>query len=459
MRRVWAAFILLGILTGLISSNAQAEKPLGSQMTIDASGYNELGTAVAYSSLHDQYLVVYAREIDTNHSDIYGRFVDPKTQTAIGDPFVIANEADGGINADEKYPDVAYDPYKDRFVVVYSHSTAGTSSNSIIKARVVYGSYQISGSQIPSGANYASIQTISRKYSTPAIAYNADEHQFMTVYAEDLDTITGAIFFVNPAGNSLTSDPGAGPFDIWQDGEILYHHDVAWGGSSNSNFLVVWQKYDGSAGDRKIYGRYMYDTDQGSSDQGVNSSVYEISAVTTRGNDRHYFPAAAFNLRDDRYGVVYMSDNVASGGPHYQIDGVMLGGSPGTGSPIVSGSRTVIQPLDEIPGDSHTYPDISYSGLDGIFQVSYVSDHSFFDEDYSDIFMRWYTYSGASGAASGRTLVSPGEADKPRFDTSIDGAGNGHCLVAWEQEFLISDHDIYARLMAPYEVFTPVVFK
>jgi hypothetical protein len=73
--------------------------------------------------------------------------------------------------------------------------------------------------------------------------------------------------------------------------------------------------------------------------------------------------------------------------------------------------------------------------------------------------MRWYTYSGASGAASGRTLVSPGEADKPRFDTSIDGAGNGHCLVAWEQEFLISDHDIYARLMAPYEVFTPVVFK
>ena len=145
----------------------------GSLMIIDNSSYYEYSPAVAYSSKHKQYLVVYPKGVPNpqyeDDRDLYGRFVDASTCTPLGTPFWIARED----NVFEVAPDVAYDVENDRFVVVYEEM-AQHSTESIVRAVVVYGNYQSSGSQLPFGAGYHRINS-SDQAADPAISYNGND--------------------------------------------------------------------------------------------------------------------------------------------------------------------------------------------------------------------------------------------------------------------------------------------
>ena len=136
--------LLMLLLLGMAGADPLAPEEVkehkeGPEIIIDDALTEQTNPAAAYSTKHGQFLVVY--ESSENNGDIYGCYVNALTGAAIGYPFeVVSTPANQSSN-----PDVAYDPYNDRFVVVWEEYQG--TINPSIAATVLYGSHQSSGVQ------------------------------------------------------------------------------------------------------------------------------------------------------------------------------------------------------------------------------------------------------------------------------------------------------------------------
>lgn len=215
--------------------------PVGNAVPIIAeSALTELAPAVAYNGDRDEYLVVWYNDRPGN-DDIRAQRVDGDG-TLLGGPFYIA----AGSGVERRNPAVAYSSGQQRYLVVYEHDD-GTYSR--IYGHVVGGDGQVLGVEFPlsSGASL-------KNCFTPAIAYASTADTFLVVWqrtvvastVSDIEaqlangdgSLSGANFFVQQGSNPFSHSAPA----------LAYNR-------ARNEFLVAWERYDGSASLTDIYGR------------------------------------------------------------------------------------------------------------------------------------------------------------------------------------------------------------
>ena len=142
--------------------------PLSPFINIWIDDVDNLEPAIAYNSLHNEYLVVWSNTRGGGATkDVYARRVRGDG-TLLGN-FTIVHDANG-----HNYePDVAYSPAQDEYLVVYTYDDPSTDSD--IWARRV----EWNGSWM---SNEFAIGRTTAKQHHPAVAYNSDANEYLVVY-------------------------------------------------------------------------------------------------------------------------------------------------------------------------------------------------------------------------------------------------------------------------------------
>jgi len=419
--------------------------------------------AVAYSTASGQYLVVF--ESDSNNGDILGRFVSARTGQLLGSVFYITSSPFTQLD-----PDVAYDPYRDRFLVVWEERVClGVPQHCyyVIQGRLVYGGYRgeayFPGPQFTVASEWSSI-TSGFDLRNPAVAYNADDHQFLVVYRRGHEYYSST--FTDIYGQMLSShsrEPNRlGPLKGFQirsyTSRTVASPDVAWSKDGNT-FLAVWNVERDSEADY-IAAAYLYDTYQGGGTQ-VYAKRWLI-APYDRGSDPLTNdcsePAVAYDPVAKAYVVVF--EHRESGGtlgirtihgqrvrPEYNTNTFRYDAD--YAFPIETNT-------DATRFFGHYQPDIAFSGLSDEMHVVYRSYR----------YVSWtLSYHWINDRALHGTSVKPRLQIRYRKegleDPAVAGSHNGRCLVVWREEDVPGDWDILGQRVwpAPINVYMPIVVQ
>jgi len=254
--------------------------PIGSRFVIHNDGSKEeMGSAIAYNSQREEYLVVWYNDRPGN-DDIQAQLVS-RNGTLIGGAFYIS----AGTGAERRYPDVAYNDQLDEYLVVWEHD-AGVGPS--IYGRRVSATGLVLGSQ---DIIFASNPSTSVNYLQPAIAYSTTSDRYLLVLRHD----NGNVLWQTIAACDIDSDAGNHSllFSIieWDTPYLPEQPDVAYNHSRNE-FLVTWQQI--VAGDFDVYARRVKMTDgtgvlesafaiANSLDDEIAPSVAAIPTVTDQG--------------------------------------------------------------------------------------------------------------------------------------------------------------------------------
>ena len=429
----------------VLAPQAPGGKTISDPIPIDTRLGLQYDPAVAYSSLHRQYLVVYR----TGDDDIWGRFISADSGDPVGGNFPI-------YESNEYYawnPDVAYDSTCDRFVVVWETSDLLLISQEI-QSIVVYGQHQSTGAQIPAGASATDLSLNGASFSNPSIAANTDEGQLMVVYELNTSIISRML---RVASNGYEIDPYETDFTVRPTTLGIGDLDVAWG--DGGVFLVVWDEFMGS-GLNKIICRYLHDTYQSDGEQAVDSYTYDISNYLSM--TVHKSPAVAYDSIFFRFAVVYSSltDSISD---LYQITGVFVDGYNYEEDPVLDNGHATIQPLVGFPNEDNYGPAVAYLGVKDMMQVVYSNTFTnIFDKEFEYVYGREFGYNGFSAFPLARFMVSPPPGlneETPLPDAGIASSGDGRSLVVWTKKLIDSDWDVYGRLIGPYAVYLPAVYR
>ncbi len=163
-------------------------------------------TAVAYNSVHDEFLVVWVDKQDDFTWDIWGRRI---SGSGIPDPhtFCIATMESAHLD----HPDVAYSPIQDQYFVVFEGY--GDPDTEIYAVALDY-----DGNNISSWIN-VDVWVFNQMH--PAVAYNSEDDEYLVVYSSQTATqseydVWGALF-------------DAGNFDTWIQKKIApYDSNQSW---------------------------------------------------------------------------------------------------------------------------------------------------------------------------------------------------------------------------------------
>ena len=217
--------------------------PIGSRFVIHNDGSKEeMGSAIAYNSQREEYLVVWYNDRPGN-DDIQAQRVS-RNGTLIGGAFYIS----AGTGAERRYPDVAYNNQLDEYLVVWEHDVGFGPS---VYGRRVSATGLVLGSQ---DIIFASNPSTSVNYLQPAIAYSTTSDRYLLVLRYD----NGSVFWQTIAALDIASDAGSYNllFNIvaWDTPDLPEQPDVAYNHSRNE-FLVTWQQQTGGGGDFDVYAR------------------------------------------------------------------------------------------------------------------------------------------------------------------------------------------------------------
>ena len=424
--------ILGGFLVLLSTSNtAISQKAInappneGMVLLIDTTSADQSHPAIAYSSQHDQFLVVY--EDNANNGDIYGRFVQAGSGQKPGLRFPIADTS-----AREMHPDVVYDPFYDRFLVVFEYGDIG---NRDINAILVYGQHQSSGSQLPNSTPTMVAAGIDDEYS-PAVAYNADNHQFEVAFVEGGDAIKAS---------NLDADASIPQVNVTNlvktTAEGSFHHpDIAWG-SQGQTFLVVWINDHPTFG-KTVVVRYLKDTYPYDGSPFIDAYAHIISPA----DKNCQAPAITYDPLWDEYIIVYQQaengGNVVMG-VRYQSDEALSIGAP-----------LVIETTLSSTLDTHSQPAITFCGAGGMSRIVYVS-HDLGPNPKNMLFTRVIS----AGNVGERRMVFETWYSSAVAEPAIAGGALGRTLTAWSEQMDSEDPDLYARRAVPFWSFIPLVCK
>jgi len=186
--------------------------------------------AIAYNSVHDEYLVVWHNEWPSGHRDIYARRVSSSGKLLSW--FAVS----AGTN-DHLQPDVVYNATNDEYLVVWMYDVNGDGSVYDIWGRIVAwnGAYQKPEFQIITWPN--------RSFWTPKAAWNKFYNEYMVVWnAVDATTtvptdIAHAIFNSNGIKQHGAVIATA---DLPHQVDITYNH-------ATTEYLVVWRRMQAPA--------------------------------------------------------------------------------------------------------------------------------------------------------------------------------------------------------------------
>lgn len=249
-KRVYGIFMTVVLLLMLIivpaSANIQTETPLSEfrgaplpdSVIISELELNSVNPAVAYNSKQDHYLVIWSNDRPGN-DDIQAQRIDKNGQLLGGNYYIAA-----GPGHDRRYPDVAYDPINDQYLVVWqNYDNASMVPGYGIHAKLVPGS---GGVADPSSATDIIIQSKGGNLYTPgkpAVAYGSTDKKFLVVWSETwhpsplqkdiLGQMIAANGSLHGAQITISNDPGTG--DYREAPDVAYNRFI-------NRFLVVFEQ-------------------------------------------------------------------------------------------------------------------------------------------------------------------------------------------------------------------------
>ena len=209
--------------------------PVGGTFTIADDGADEIKPAVAYNPDREEYLVVWHR--DVGYADIRARRIS-RDGTPLGNVFIV----DGGEFRELRYPDVAYSPDDQEYLVVWQETSQTPPNPTNVRAR------RVSGTGSPMASSFDIFGTDPSQ--APAVAYATTSQLFLVVWE-----------WFDFTGNSLaarTYDPGGALGTtryVYEDttGAGAFQSDVAYCRTRNEH-LVVWRQ-DSAGIDSDIHAR------------------------------------------------------------------------------------------------------------------------------------------------------------------------------------------------------------
>jgi hypothetical protein len=212
--------VLIAVAPAARSQQFQSPEIVISDLPID-----QYLPQVAYNSRHKEYLVVWHNTWPAHARDIYGKRIN-QFGNVISEFVIVSAVKDRG------QPSVAYDPIRDRYLVVWMFDEAGTGAN-----------WDVNGRFVPwNGPTPAlpefSINTWTSSQWSPKVEYAGTQEEFMVVWANDSSGVPWYLSAqrIDAASGALTG----GAFTVTSGAEDRLNHDLAYDQERNE-FLVVFQ--------------------------------------------------------------------------------------------------------------------------------------------------------------------------------------------------------------------------
>lgn len=406
--------LALGIKHSLSSAAPLAAASfLGGEITISARDSNEYGPAIAYNSVHNQYLVVWENMWPGGTHDIYAQRLSATGQLLSW--FAVSTSSNNQMN-----PSVAYDPVNDRYLVVWVYDYAGDGSD-----------WDVYGRFIPwNGPDPGMTDIIICDWTSgqahPVVTYALAQQEYLVVWVNMqpavADYISARRVFADGTGfpdDAFTISSGVVDLDF---------PDVAYNLARNE-YLVTWDM-DVSVSNEDIYGLRLTGT---GGFLGTEFVIAGWPAVEER-------PSVAACHQADQYLVAWQSDQ-DTGETDFAIYARYLNGD------AVPGNVYLVD--DTLSPE--TQVDVSCDASGDSYLLAWQSGHEL-----------PFTSIWAMAAYPNEVMdivfnvVPPGPSDD-RANPAI-GGGRANSLVAWEHTRVGGNLDIHGRLVG-YSVLLPVVTK
>ncbi len=417
--------------------------------------------AVAYSTASGQYLVVF--ESDEHDGDILGRYVDAQTGQVVGGWFYIADS-----DAKEHRPDVAYDSYRDRFLVVWQEYTCGASIPQYcyytIRGRLLRGSYNggnmMAGDRFEVASEWTNMAA-GYDLRDPAVAFNAHEYYFQVVYVRGQDfagqyrQIYGRLLRSDASQPIPLGDRGGFEIRTYPSGGVRTP-DVAWSEADAFTFLAAWERWQDDDVDY-IAIAYLYDWYRAGAPQvqgrwwiaPLDWGTYPLSRDCAN-------PAVAYDPVNDAFTIVFEHSETAFTG----IDGIygtrVTSQYDENGNAI--GSAFPIEITFDDTNQTHHQPDIAYSSATGEMHAVYHTEDS---DPIGTANYRVYDRTAIGWQVSPRTAARSGSENW--LQDSAVACADECCLVVWREMDTVDDWDIFGQRVCSHpdtpRVYLPIVIK
>jgi hypothetical protein len=373
--------------------------------------------AVAYSPQHHEYLVVWQNQW-SGSQDIYGQRVSEHGELLSW--FCITT----GTN-DRIEPAVAYDPTRERYLVVWMYDYYDDALDYDIYGRFVAWD----------GSSMTDEITISNASFTeyyPQLAYGLAQDVFTVTWQSH--TTSSPYYIMSRQISAADGTFPASAFPISQGYEHRYNPDITYNLARNE-WLIVWsQLVDSKALNYDIYGVRL-------SGNGTPLGTGNFPIAT--GSTDETQPAVAACDQLDQYLVVYQIRYYYP--PPYDFD-IAMRYIAGDGVP--GNTWWWILPFSE-----QLSPDIVCNSSGNSYLIAWQSDFAVTGDDGI------YTMGAdANGPTQQNTItIAPGTGGEGRFTPAI-GGGQSQFLVTWVHDISRTKtyyQDIYGLIYTPYVTFLP----
>jgi len=250
---------------------------VGSEFTISSASNDQSSPDIVYNPSSNQFLIVFDDDRLVQYDyDIYGQIVKADGSSS-GPDFPIATSAD-----DQLLPVVAYNDIDHKFLVVWEDQQNPTTEPDIY-ARLLNADGTMAGPVF-------SISTSDAEQTTPDVAYNSTDNQFLVVWKHDTEiygrlvlaekSFLGAEFLI-ATSSGILSDPAVG-FD-----------------DNTDQYLVAWSDNEGWD---NIYAQHV------ASDGTLVDAQFDLAT----GKGDFFYPDMTFNSSTDQYLLVWQHETCYS---------------------------------------------------------------------------------------------------------------------------------------------------
>ena len=373
--------------------------------------------AVAYDSLHDQFLAVWEHALPgTGIHEIDGELISA-TGTLLQN-FVVSSDIH-----DELTPDVAFDSVNSRFLVVWAYDVRGDQSDFDIYYRLIPSTGPDTGNQempIDLGIQ-PSVQ--------PKVAFELYSNAFLIIWKNNFYNTTEASI----SGAQRKNDGSFVPFTVYSDD---FHKGIdapaiAYDAASN-NLLAVWDEK------REFTGWDIVGQRLGPAGQALGNL---IDMTNSTGDDFHP-TVTACPMQD-----MYLVENEYTFSSSTQ--GLGARAIYGDGSEVIGFAGGNVKPS--------FWPKVGCAPGGNRFQVAWAEAP--LDSGQLQILVNAVEISPGLGISGYPARVDVADGSGDRVYPAI-ASGKSSSLVVWEQ---VRDQggytDIYGRIIYPYRFFLPVLRK
>jgi hypothetical protein len=397
---------------------------VGNEIVLPPAYDDQNDPALAFGTQQEEWLVVWYDERHDDNDDIYGQFVT-RDGSLNGEPIPICTDS-----AKQRYPDVAYNPLDDQFLVVWDDNRNNTSD--------IYGQRV----DATDGSLLGEIQvtTDASSQSWPAVAADDKTGQFLVVWM-DLRGGGGSDIYgrrISPDGTFSDSFI----LEISTNASSQDVPDVAFNPVTNE-YLVVWEDDSMFAGGMTgIAGQRV-----------ANTTIWKRGANFDIGIGSNWleYPSVTCNTMDGEYLVVW-EDRTDSDRSDIDIYGRLVGGS---GELLGDG---------EIAISTHEFfkykPQVSYGPVSQWYYVVWVDGRNALTD--FDIY-------GQALSASGKLLFTDAETNAPAFvyfEEQYDPMAaadpqDDRVLLVWQDRRSGAGADVYGRFGEPsyINLYLPLVVQ